>query len=83
MPFVYAVKNEDALKYFREYAEKQDAPAFELDRDISIVSEDDEFIYRFKDYELENIALEMLGEHQKKMRHLLLLHLSFCLSKGK
>ncbi|AYU55427.1 bifunctional folylpolyglutamate synthase/dihydrofolate synthase [Staphylococcus debuckii] len=66
VPFVYAVKNEDALKYFREYAEKQDAPAFELDRDISIVSEDDEFIYRFKDYELENIALEMLGEHQKE-----------------
>ncbi|GEP78609.1 bifunctional folylpolyglutamate synthase/dihydrofolate synthase [Staphylococcus carnosus] len=66
VPFVYAVKNEEALKYLREYAEKQDAPAYELDRDISIVSEEDEFIYRFKGYELENIALNMLGEHQKE-----------------
>lgn len=66
VPFVYAVKNEDALKYLRDYAEKQSSPAFELDRDISVVSQEDEFIYRFKDYELENIALSMLGEHQKE-----------------
>ncbi|PNZ47008.1 bifunctional folylpolyglutamate synthase/dihydrofolate synthase [Staphylococcus simulans] len=65
-PFVYSVKEDDALKYLSEYAEKQQAPAYELDKDISVVSEEDEFTYRFKDYELENIALHMLGEHQKE-----------------
>lgn len=65
-PFIYAVKNEEALKYLGTYAEKQQAPAYELDKDISVVSQEDEFTYRFKDYELENIALHMLGEHQKE-----------------
>ena len=34
-----------------------------------VVSQDDEFTYRYKDYELETIILNMLGEHQKKMHH--------------
>ncbi|UXR72563.1 MULTISPECIES: folylpolyglutamate synthase/dihydrofolate synthase family protein [unclassified Staphylococcus] len=66
VPVVYAVKNEDALKLVRDTAEKMNAKALEFDRDILIVSEDDEFTYRYKDYELENIALNMLGEHQKE-----------------
>ncbi|MBI5974193.1 bifunctional folylpolyglutamate synthase/dihydrofolate synthase [Staphylococcus canis] len=65
-PVIYAIKNEDALKHFRDTAEMMDAPAIEYDRDIFIKSEDDEFTYRYKDYELENIALNMLGEHQKE-----------------
>ncbi|QUM68038.1 bifunctional folylpolyglutamate synthase/dihydrofolate synthase [Staphylococcus delphini] len=65
-PIVYAVKNEEALKYFRETAERLDAKALEFDRDILIKSEDDEFTYRYKDYELENLALHMVGEHQKE-----------------
>ena len=35
-----------------------------------VVSQDDEFTYRYKDYELETIILNMLGEHQKKMQRL-------------
>ncbi|WP_019165132.1 bifunctional folylpolyglutamate synthase/dihydrofolate synthase [Staphylococcus delphini] len=65
-PIVYAVKNEEALKYFRDTAERLDAKALEFDRDILIKSEDDEFTYRYKDYELENLALHMVGEHQKE-----------------
>ena len=30
------------------------------------LSQDDEFTYRYKDYELETIILNMLGEHQKE-----------------
>ncbi|QLK85973.1 folylpolyglutamate synthase/dihydrofolate synthase family protein [Staphylococcus sp. 17KM0847] len=66
VPVVYAVKNEEALKYMRDTAEMLHAKALEFDRDILIVSEDDEFTYRYKEYELENIALNMLGEHQKE-----------------
>ena len=31
-----------------------------------IISEDEEFTYRYKDYELETLMLNMLGEHQKE-----------------
>ncbi|SUK13522.1 folylpolyglutamate synthase [Staphylococcus agnetis] len=65
-PVVYAVKNEEALKYLRQLAIDLNAPAMEYDRDILVVSEADEFTYRYKDYEMENIALKMLGEHQKE-----------------
>ena len=35
-----------------------------------VVSQGDEFTYRYKDYELETIILNMLGEHQKENRGL-------------
>ncbi|MEB6067123.1 bifunctional folylpolyglutamate synthase/dihydrofolate synthase [Staphylococcus arlettae] len=65
-PVIYTVKNEEAIKIIRDYAEEADAKAIELDRDITIVSEEDEFTYRYKDYELETLVLNMLGEHQKE-----------------
>ncbi|MGV3224304.1 bifunctional folylpolyglutamate synthase/dihydrofolate synthase [Staphylococcus hyicus] len=65
-PIVYAVKNEEALKYLRQLAIDLNAPSMEYNRDILVVSEADEFTYRYKDYEMENIALTMLGEHQKE-----------------
>ncbi|PTJ71894.1 bifunctional folylpolyglutamate synthase/dihydrofolate synthase [Staphylococcus hyicus] len=65
-PIVYAVKNEEALKYLRQLVIDLNAPSMEYDRDILVVSEADEFTYRYKDYEMENIALTMLGEHQKE-----------------
>ncbi len=46
---------------------KQHAKPIELDREIVVVSQNDEFTYRYKDYELETIILSMLGEgHQKQ-----------------
>lgn len=65
-PVIYAVKNEEALKYIRDLAESNDAKPMELDREIVVLSQDDEFTYRYKDYELETIILNMLGEHQKE-----------------
>ncbi|WP_421673411.1 bifunctional folylpolyglutamate synthase/dihydrofolate synthase [Staphylococcus gallinarum] len=65
-PVIYAVKNEDALHIIRELVEQQSADGIEFERDISIISEDEEFTYRYKDYELETLMLNMLGEHQKE-----------------
>lgn len=61
------------LKYVRDYALEQNAKPIELDREITVVSQDDEFTYRYKDYELETIILNMLGNIKRKMQHLLLL----------
>lgn len=66
IPVIYAVKNEEALKYIRDLAESSEAKPIELDLEIVVVSQDDEFTYRYKDYELETIILNMLGEHQKE-----------------
>ncbi|MCH4532437.1 bifunctional folylpolyglutamate synthase/dihydrofolate synthase [Staphylococcus haemolyticus] len=66
IPVIYAVKNEEALKYIRDLAESSEAKPIKLDREIVVVSQDDEFTYRYKDYELETIILNMLGEHQKE-----------------
>ena len=65
-PVIYAVKNEAALKIMRDQVEQLEAKGIEFDRDITIVSEDDEFTYRYKDYKLETLALNMVGEHQKE-----------------
>ena len=66
IPVIYAVKNEEALKYIRDLAESNEAKPIELDREIEVVSQGDEFTYRYKGYELETIILNMLGEHQKE-----------------
>lgn len=65
-PVIYAVKNEDALKIIRNNVEERNAIGIELDREISVISDDEEFTYRYKDYELENLLLDMKGEHQKE-----------------
>ena len=44
-PVIYSVKNDDALKYVRDYALEQNAKPIELDREIIIISQDDEFTY--------------------------------------
>lgn len=66
IPVIYAVKNEEALKYIRDLAESNEAKPIELDCEIVVVSQGDEFTYRYKGYELETIILNMLGEHQKE-----------------
>ena len=65
-PVIYAVKNEDALKIIRDFVEQQNAEGIELDRDISVISQGEEFTYRYKNYELETLILDMFGEHQKE-----------------
>ncbi|MFT3657646.1 MULTISPECIES: folylpolyglutamate synthase/dihydrofolate synthase family protein [Staphylococcus] len=65
-PVIYAVKNEDALKVIRDFVEQQNAEGIELDRDISVISQGEEFTYRYKNYELETFILDMFGEHQKE-----------------
>ncbi|MDN8878263.1 bifunctional folylpolyglutamate synthase/dihydrofolate synthase, partial [Staphylococcus aureus] len=50
VPVIYAFKNEDALKYVRERAIEQLAKPIELDREFVVVSQNDEFTYRYKYY---------------------------------
>lgn len=64
VPLVYAIKPKDALHFVREVVEKNYNKGLELDRDFNVLSDDTEFTYRYGSYELENIQLKMIGQHQ-------------------
>lgn len=64
VPLVYSIKPKDALNFIREVVEHHHNKGLELDRDIYVVSEGEEFTYRYDNYELENIKLKMIGNHQ-------------------
>ncbi|MGK9043518.1 bifunctional folylpolyglutamate synthase/dihydrofolate synthase [Mammaliicoccus vitulinus] len=64
VPLVYAIKPKDALHFVREVVESHHNKGLELERDIHVLSDETEFTYRYESYELENIQLKMLGQHQ-------------------
>ncbi|UTI87186.1 bifunctional folylpolyglutamate synthase/dihydrofolate synthase [Mammaliicoccus sciuri] len=64
VPLVYAIKPKDALHFVREVVEKNYNKGLELDRDFHVLSDDTEFTYRYGSYELGNIQLKMIGQHQ-------------------
>ena len=64
VPLVYAIKPKDALHFVREVVGSHHNKGLELDRDIHVLSDETEFTYRYESYELENIQLKMLGQHQ-------------------
>ncbi|WP_353462220.1 bifunctional folylpolyglutamate synthase/dihydrofolate synthase [Mammaliicoccus sciuri] len=64
VPLVYAIKPKDVLHFVREVVEKNYNKGLELDRDFHVLSDDTEFTYRYGSYELENIQLKMIGQHQ-------------------
>lgn len=66
VPFVYAVKNEEAKQYLNEEVAAKHVKGIKLDRDFQAVSNGDEFTFRYKDYELEAIKLKMIGRHQQE-----------------
>lgn len=66
VPLVYAVKNEEAKMYINEVVEEKHAKGIKLNREIQCISHGREFTFRYKDYELENIELKMIGAHQQE-----------------
>lgn len=64
VPLVYSIKPKDALHFVREVVETNYNKGLELDRDIHVISDGAEFTYRYESYELENIQLKMIGQHQ-------------------
>ncbi|WP_414046175.1 bifunctional folylpolyglutamate synthase/dihydrofolate synthase [Macrococcus equi] len=66
VPLIYAVKNDDAKAYINDVVEEKHAKGIKLDRDFHCLSNGKEFTFRYKDYELENIELKMIGKHQQE-----------------
>ncbi|MGV2875029.1 folylpolyglutamate synthase/dihydrofolate synthase family protein [Macrococcus capreoli] len=66
VPLVFAVHHDEAKAYINAVVEEKHVKGIKLNRDIQCVSNGKEFTFRYKDYELENIELKMIGAHQQE-----------------
>lgn len=66
VPLVYAVKHEEAKAFINQVVAEKHIKGIKLGRDIQVVSNNNEFTFRYKDYELEAIELNMIGAHQQE-----------------
>ncbi|WP_414052416.1 bifunctional folylpolyglutamate synthase/dihydrofolate synthase [Macrococcus animalis] len=66
VPLIFVVKNDEAKSYINSVVEEKHAKGIKLNRDIQCVSNGKEFTFRYKEYELENIELKMIGTHQQE-----------------
>ncbi|WP_020006449.1 bifunctional folylpolyglutamate synthase/dihydrofolate synthase [Salinicoccus albus] len=64
VPLAFAVKDEHAKDYIYKMLKDNHSQGVELDRDIILVSSDDEFSFQYGRYDFQDIHLNMLGRHQ-------------------
>lgn len=63
-PFVYHVDDTDSKQVIYKVLEENDAKGIELGRDIILLDNDNEFSFKYNDYDFNDIQLKMLGYHQ-------------------
>lgn len=66
VPLVYAVKQDEVKAYIKQEVENVHAKGIKLGRDFHIITEGEEFTFRYNDYELSDIQLKMIGRHQQE-----------------
>lgn len=63
-PLVYHVDDTDSKQVIYKVLEENDAKGIELGRDIILLDNDNEFSFKYNDYDFNDIQLKMLGYHQ-------------------
>lgn len=63
-PFVYFVDDTESKQVIYKVLEENDAKGIELGRDIILLDNDNEFSFKYNDYDFNDIQLKMLGYHQ-------------------
>ncbi|WP_040928665.1 bifunctional folylpolyglutamate synthase/dihydrofolate synthase, partial [Nosocomiicoccus massiliensis] len=63
-PLVYHVDDTDSKQVIYKLLEENDAKGIELGRDIILLDNDNEFSFKYNDYDFNDIQLKMLGYHQ-------------------
>lgn len=66
IPLAFAVRDEQAKDYIYKVLNDNHAQGIELNRDIILVSSDDEFSFQYGRYDFQDIQLKMLGRHQQE-----------------
>lgn len=63
-PLVYFVDDTESKQVIYKVLEENDAKGIELGRDIILLDNDNEFSFKYDDYDFNDIQLKMLGYHQ-------------------
>ena len=66
IPLVFNVKDDTCRDYINKVLNEQHAKGIELERDVILVSDGDEFSFKYGKYDFDDIRLGMLGRHQQE-----------------
>lgn len=66
IPLVFNVKDDTCSDYINKVLDERNAKGIELERDVILVSDGEEFSFKYGKYDFDDIKLEMLGRHQQE-----------------
>lgn len=66
IPLVFNVKDDSCRDYIYKVLDEKHAKGIELERDIILASDGEEFSFKYGKYDFDDIKLDMLGRHQQE-----------------
>lgn len=66
IPLVFNVKDDACRDYIYKVLDEKNAKGIELTRDVILVTNGEEFSFKYGKYDFDDIKLEMLGRHQQE-----------------
>ena len=66
IPLVFNVKDDTCRDYIYKVLDEKNAKGIELTRDVILVTNGEEFSFKYGKYDFDDIKLEMLGRHQQE-----------------
>lgn len=66
IPLVFNVKDDACRDYIYKVLDEKNAKGIELTRDVILVTDGEEFSFKYGKYDFDDIKLEMLGRHQQE-----------------
>lgn len=66
IPLVFNVKDDECRDYIYKVLDEKNAKGIELTRDVILVTDGEEFSFKYGKYDFDDIKLEMLGRHQQE-----------------
>ena len=66
IPLVFNIKDDACRDYIYKVLDEKNAKGIELTRDVILVTDGEEFSFKYGKYDFDDIKLEMLGRHQQE-----------------
>ena len=66
IPLVFNVKDDTCRDYIYKILDEEGSKGIELERDIILTTNGDEFSFKYDKYDFDDIQLKMLGRHQQE-----------------
>src|SRR5699024_3779162 len=66
IPLVFNIKDDTCRDYIYKVLDEEGSKGIELERDIILTTNGDEFSFKYDKYDFDDIQLKMLGRHQQE-----------------